>query len=112
MVIIGGHYGLVSKSCKHVGLRDNPVAKDVFVLLGGITSQVLVKLLLDLDSWILSTKMSLSRILSTTRNLVWNRIKEDNPDSSSATSSSQTNPEVSLDLPVSTRNPRKVRTIL
>ena len=50
------------------------------ILLGGITCQMLVHQLLSLDSWILSSQLSPNLSLPSTRNMVWEKIRDDNKD--------------------------------
>ena len=63
-----------------------------------------VRLLFDLDAWILASKMTASQTLAATRGALWGRIKAD------STSGTAKSPGGGLvDLPVSFRNPRKVK---
>ena len=81
----------------------------IHMLLGGVTCPVLIRQLLDLDSWLLSSQLPSNVTLPSTRNLVWDRIKSDNP--ATGPSSLAVN-ELSMDLPLSVRHPRKARTVI
>ena len=60
---------------------------------------------MNLDSWILSSQLPPNL---STRNLVWAKVKADNPAGSQADPSTS---EQSLDLTVSFRHPQKARTV-
>ena len=79
------------------------------MLLGGVTCPVLIRQLLDLDSWLLSSQLPSSLSLPSTRSLAWEKIKSDNPVSDQ---SGTVHYEQSLDLPLSIRHPRKARTVI
>ena len=72
--------------------------------LGGVEGQLGVKLLFDLDTWILSSKMTASQTLAATREKLWERIKADNTGASAVVQSGGM-----VELPISFRNPRKIR---
>ena len=80
------------------------------LLLGGITCPVLVRLLMDTDSWILSSQLPPNLSLPVTRNLVWDKVKCDNPTTAGAATAVVT--AHSLDMPISIRHPRKTRTLI
>ena len=65
--------------------------------------------MLDLDSWLLSSQLPSNVSLPSTRNLVWDKIKADNP--AIGASSIAVN-ELSMDLPLSVLHPRKARTVI
>ena len=66
--------------------------------------QLGVKLLFDLDSWIMASKLTASQTLTGPRDRFWECIKADN----SADNATMQAGGV-LDLPVTFRNPRKIR---
>ena len=70
---------------------------------------MLVRQMMTLDSWILSSQLPPNLSLPSTRNKVWEKIKADNQAASSADTSVG---ERSLDLPLSIRHPRKARTVI
>ena len=69
-----------------------------------MVGQLGVKLLFDLDAWILASKMTASQTLAATRGTLRERIKADNTANTSETQGVEL-----VELPVSFRNPRKVR---
>ena len=76
--------------------NDTTVIPAIPMLLGGVTCPVLIRQLLDLDSWLLSSKLPSNVSLPPTRNLVWDKIKADNP--ANGFSSTAVN-ELSMDHP-------------
>ena len=90
--------------------QGTTVIPSVPLLLGGITCPVLVRLLMDIDSWILSSQLPPNLSLPVTRNLVWDKVKCDNPTTAGAATAVVT--AHSLDMPISIRHPRKTRTLI
>ena len=90
--------------------QGTTVIPSVPLFLGGITCPVLVRLLMDIDSWILSSQLPPNLSLPVTRNLVWDKVKCDNPTTAGAATAVVT--AHSLDMPISIRHPRKTRTLI
>ena len=82
------------------------VIPTVLLPLGGLEGRLGVRLLYDLDAWILTSKMTASQTLAETCSILWERIKADNP---SGTAESPGGGGGLVDFPISFRNPRKVR---
>ena len=55
------------------------VIPTVLLPLGGLEGRLGVRLLYDLDAWILTSKMTASQTLAETRSTLRERIKADNP---------------------------------
>ena len=80
------------------------------LFLGGVTCPVLVWLLMDIDSWILSSQLSPNLSLPVTRNLVREKVLSDNPADGPGAANAVVTAH-SIDMPISIMHPRKTRTL-
>ena len=81
------------------------------LFLGGVTCPVLVWLLMDIDSWILSSQLSPNLSLPVTRNLVGEKVLSDNPADGPGAANAVVTAH-SIDMPISIRHMRKTRTLI
>ena len=96
------------RSISVIASNGTTVIPAIPVLLGGVSCPDLVRQLMNLDSWILSSQLPANPSVPSTRSLVWAKVKADNTSGSQADPSTS---EQSLDLPVSFRHPQKARTV-